>query len=205
MPEGFKKSKEADRECNLPFSCKIGQLDAELNVSVEPDPHGNGKGTHAHFHTIIMCPKIKIPDWPEPDRCQVTDETCPFWEPLGGYEREPDSRKWIYAQQFLHHVSSIEFSSTQLLSVSLMSKGFEIASELPDLSYANSTRFLRALGLVDNSTYKDLEGIRKERNKLAHDPEAYLTFQEQDLFELMLKSRSLAGLLKDRVSQFRTK
>lgn len=67
-----------------------------------------------------------------------------------------------------------------------MSKGFEIVSELPDLSYTNSTRFLHALGLIDNSTYKELEGIRKQRNKLDHDPGAHLTFQEQDLFELML-------------------
>ncbi len=203
--EWYKKSTEADRKYDAPFLCKVGQAEAEVHVYIEPDPHGDGQGTHAHFHTLIQCPRIKRVDYPEPDRCQITDETCPFWEPLGGYERKPDSRKWIYAQQFLHHVSTIEFSSTQLLSVSLMSKGFEITSELPDLSYATSTRFLHALGLIDNSTYKEIEGVRKQRNKLAHDPGAYLTFQEQDSFELMLKSRSLAGLLENRVSQFRTK
>jgi hypothetical protein len=203
--EWFKKSVEADRECDLSFLCKIGQVDAELNVSVEPDPHGDGTGRHAHFHTIIMCPKIKIPDAHEPDRCRVTDETCPFVEPLGGYERNPDSRKWIYAQQFLHHVSSIEFSGTQLLSASLMSKGIEIRSELPDLSFATGMRLLYALGLIDEPTHKNIAGLRKHRNKLAHDPRAYLTFQEQDLFELMLKSRSLAAFLESRVAQINAK
>lgn len=199
--EWFKKSKEADKECDVPFSCKVGQITAELNVCIEPDPHGDGKGTHAHFHTMILCPKIKIVDHPEPDRCQVTNETCPFVEPFGGYERDSDTRKWVYAQRFLHHVTFIEFYSMQLINVSLRSKGFKIEQEIPDLRYVDIIRFLRALALVDNPTYAELDGVRKKRNTLAHRPEEYLKFQEKELFELELKAQRLASFLNTRISE----
>jgi hypothetical protein len=87
--EWYKKAKESDVNVRIPFFCKVGQVEAILTIYIEPDPHGDGAGTHAHFHTPLLCPKTKIVEYPEPDRCQITDLTCPFWEPVGGYQRFP--------------------------------------------------------------------------------------------------------------------
>ena len=199
--EWFKESKEADVIQRVPFLCKIGQTEAYIYVHIEPDPHGDGKGTHAHFHAVPHCPKTKIVDYPEPDRCQVTDETCPFWEPLGGYERDPTTRKWVYAQQFLHYASFIEFYGMQLINISLRSKGFKLITELPDLKWADIVKFLRALDVIGTDIYSELNSIRKKRNKLTHHPEEYRGFEEKELFELMIKTQKLASLLYGKSKQ----
>jgi len=199
--EWYKKSMEADKNYDAPFFCKVGQVESEVRVYIEPDPHGDGKGTHAHFHTMIRCPKIKIVDFPEPDRCQVTDETCPFVAPFGDYERDSGARRWVYAQRFLHHVSFIEFYGMQLIYLSLISKGFKMAKELPDLRYVDIIRFLHALGLVNSTTCNELDDVRKQRNKLAHRPKAYRRFKEKELFELVSKAQKLAGFLGTRISE----
>lgn len=199
--EWYKKSKEADVTHRIPFFCKIGQVEAYIFVDVEPDPHGDGKGTHAHFHAVPHCPKTKIVDYPEPDRCQANDETCPFWEPLGGYERDSITRKWVYAQQFLHYASFIEVYGMQLINISLKSKGFKLIRELPDLKWADIIEFLCTLEVIGTDVYSELNNIRKKRNKLTHRPDEYKGFKEKELFELMIKTQKLANLLYGKSKQ----
>lgn len=64
----FNQAKKAQVRSTTPFLCRIGSVQAELNILIEPDPSGDGQGTLAHFHCGIHCPKIKSVDPPEPDR-----------------------------------------------------------------------------------------------------------------------------------------
>lgn len=193
----------SDRWSHIPFLCKIGQVQARLGVCVEPDPHGDGKGTHAHFHTVITCPKTKIVDWPEPDRCSVIDRTCPFWEPAGGYKRDETQRKWQYAHQLIHYSGYLEVYGIQLLSEALRFRGFEISGELPDLRFQEIIDFLSTLKLVDHELSSSLTKIRKVRNTLAHQPAAYQEFAEKELYELVLLAEDIADKLRNEVSNFK--
>lgn len=196
--EWYKKSKEADVIQRIPFLCKIGQTEAYIYVHIEPDPHGDGKGTHAHFHAVPHCPKTKIVDYPEPDRCQVTNETCPFWEPTGGYQRDATTRKWVYSQQFIHYLSLAEFYGNQLIITTLRAKGFKVTTELPDFRFVDIIKLLRALEIINNDVYKDLNELRGKRNKLVHHKKTYKEFEEKELFELTSKAQKLASLLYEK-------
>lgn len=196
--EWYKKSSEADITQTIPFFCKIGQVEAYIYVHIEPDPHGDEKGTHAHFHAVPHCPKTKIVDYPEPDRCQITDETCPFWEPTGGYQRDETTRKWVYSQQFIHYISLAEFYGNQLIITTLRAKGFKVTTELPDFKFVDIIKLLRALEIINNDVNKDLNELRRQRNKLVHRPEAYKEFEEKELFELTSKAQKLASLLYEK-------
>jgi uncharacterized protein YutE (UPF0331/DUF86 family) len=184
--------KEDDVNVHIPFQCKIGGVKATLGILIEPDPHSDGKGTHAHFHTTIICPKIKIVDYPEPDRCQITDETCPFWEPMGGYKRDPSSRKWLYAHHLIHSIASIEHTGTQLVNMIFEKEGLSLKNELRLIEL---NRLLLVSKLIDKRVYKQLEELRKVRNKLAHKPNAYLEFEEKKLFKLIEKANNTFSIL----------
>lgn len=199
--EWYKKAKESDVIVPTVFFCKIGQVQARLTMYIEPDPHGDGTGTHAHFHTPLACPKIKIVEYPEPDRCQVTDSTCPFWEPVGGYQRNVNTRKWVHAHRFLHQVSLIEFYSTQLLIVSFRSKGFKVTQNLPEIRLVDLIKLLRALEVLDDATCDELDDVRGKRNKLTHGPGAYLKYQEKVLYDLASKAEKLASFLSTKMSE----
>ena len=199
--EWYKKAKEFDVIVPTVFFCKIGQVQARLTMYIEPDPHGDGTGTHAHFHTPLVCPKIKIGEYPEPDRCQVTDSTCPFWEPVGGYQRNVNTRKWVHAHRFLHQVSLIEFYSTQLLIVSFRSKGFKVTQNLPEIRLVDLIKLLRALEVLDDATCDELDDVRGKRNKLTHGPDAYLKYQEKVLYDLASKAEKLASFLSTKMSE----
>lgn len=198
--EWYKKAKESDVIVRTAFFCKIGRVEAKLTMYIEPDPHGDGTGTHAHFHTPLLCPKTKIVEYPEPDRCQVTDRTCPFWEPVGGYQRDVNTRKWVYAHRFLHQASLTEFYSTQLLIASLRSKGFKLTQNLPEIRLVDLIKLLRALDVLDNATCSELDNVRDKRNKLAHGPDAYLKYQEKMLYDLASKAENLASFLRVKIT-----
>lgn len=190
--ENFKKSIEADIHDNIPFQCKIGNVIAELRILIESDPHGDGKGIHAHFHTTIQCPKIKIVDRPEPDRCQVTDETCPFWEPFGGYDRDSSSRKKVFFYKFLHSMTFVELYGTQLVYMIFQSKAIRLRH---DLRFIEITRLLMASDSISRDIYTKLEELRKKRNKLAHEPYKYLEFEENELFQLNGEANEITDVL----------
>ncbi len=199
--EWYKKAKESDVIVPTVFFCKIGQVQARLTMYIEPDPHGDGTGSHAHFHTPLVCPKIKIVEYPEPDRCKVTDSTCPFWEPVGGYQRNVNTRKWVYAHRFLHQVSLIEFYSTQLLIVSFKSRGFKVTQNLPEFRLVDLIKLLRALEVLDNATCAEFDNVRGKRNRLTHGPEAYHKYQEKVLYDLSSKAEKLASFLSTKMSE----
>jgi len=196
----FEQSGKADVSTTLLFFCKIGQTEAKLFILIEPDPHGDGKGTHAHFLNVVHCPKIKIVEFPEPDRCKVTDKTCPFIEPFGGHERDPQERKWLHAHRFIGNVSSIDFYGTQLIATALKAKGFRDESvdkhfnELR-LNFWQVIKLLRALDLIDEPTHKKISYIEKKRNRLAHYPDSYAEFGERELFRLSEDATELASKL----------
>ena len=152
--EKFKKSTRYDVEEDLCFQCLIGNTEASLGIVIEPDPHGNGKGVHAHFHTTLVCPHIQIVDFPEPDRCRITNETCRFITPLGRKERDPKLRKLKYANGLVQMVAFIEFHGSQLVNGILESKGLQTAKNVLRLVEIN--RILVAVSLIDKRTYQKL-------------------------------------------------
>lgn len=194
--EEYRRLAKDDVDVDIEFFCKVGQTTAKLSIYIEPDPLADGKGTHAHFHTMILCPKVKIVDFPEPDRCVVTDNTCTFVEPFGGLGRDEVSRKWECAHRFIHNATSIEINGKYLLSASLRSKGFDIQGELPELSYQRIIEFLFALRLIDKETFRKLDNIRRKRNELVHDLEAYMKFVEKELFDMTWEARQVANELR---------
>ena len=125
----LKKATKYDVRKSMRFHCLIGKTEATLSVIIEPDPHGDERGTHAHFHTVPMCPKIKIVDIPEPDRCQITNKTCPFIAPLGSSKRNPELRKLDYAYTIIQKMAFIEFYGSQLVNEILGSKGLTPAQD----------------------------------------------------------------------------
>jgi hypothetical protein len=160
MREGnFKAASEADAHVHIPFQCKTGNTPAELGILIEPDPHGVGNGTHAHFHTTILCPKINIVEAPEPDRCQVTNQTCNFWEPFGGYNRDPCLRKWLYAQRLIHTIARVEFYGTQLVNMIFKSKGLDMKG---DLRLVEINRLLMVANSISQGIYGKIEKLRKK-------------------------------------------
>ena len=117
-----KKMRARVRE-SIYFQCFLGKTEAILGILVEPDPHGDETGTHAHFHTTLICPNQKIVDVPEPDRCQITDRTCPFIAPCGSHERDPELRKRDYAHTIIRMMAFVEFYGEQLVNKILTTKG----------------------------------------------------------------------------------
>ena len=188
---------EFDVETIIPFQCQIGNVEAKIVVIIEPKPHGEIE--HAHFHTAITCPKIKMVHFPEPDRCQITDETCPFWEPKGGLKREPSTRKWLYAHQLIQVVASIELTGTQLMNMIFKNEGLSLKGD-PRLMELN--RLLIVSKLIDKDVYYQLEELRDVRNKLAHDPNKYLEFEEIYLFGLSFRAEKIDSFLRERIKKY---
>jgi len=192
--EKFKKSTRYDVDEDLRFQCLIGNTKAALGIFIEPDPAGNGKGIHAHFHTTMRCPNMKIVDFPEPDRCKITDETCPFIAPLGSYERDPKLRKWQYAYKLVQMVALIEFYGSQLVNEILVSKGLPRAKNALRLMEVN--RIMVASSLIGKRTYQKIDQLRRVRNKLAHDPRRYLEYKEKRLFTLLMEAQRLSDVIR---------
>jgi len=178
----LKRPSKYDVDVSIPFYCLIGKTKVTLSVLVEPDPHGDGKGTDAHFHTAVLCPYIKVVEIPELDRCRITDETCPFVTPLGSRLRSPEQRKSFYAHEIIRYAAFIEFYGTQLVNEKIF-KPLGLKG-VGNLRLVELNRILLASKLIDKKMYKRLEKIRSVRNKLAHEPNAFLRFSERELFKL---------------------
>jgi len=189
LREMYEKSIKHDVQTSIPFRCFIGKTKAILVVLIEPDPHGDGSGTHAHFHTAIVCPKLKVAKLPEPDRCQITDETCPFVAPLGSPWRHPEARKGIYAHEIIQSMALIEFYGTQVVNEKVFKP---LGLRKSFLKLAELSTLLVVANIINKDLFKKIERLRKVRNRLAHEPRAYLEFDERELFELSLEARSIA-------------
>lgn len=196
--EKLKKSARYDVSQDMRFHCLVGKTQVILSIMIEPDPHGDGKGTHAHFHTTILCPKMKIVDIPEPDRCQILNRTCPFIAPFGSHRRDPELRKFNYAHKIIHMMASIEFDGTQLLNILLTTKGLARTKENPRL--LELTRIMVVSDLINKEEFQKIDKLRKIRNKLAHGPKEYLKFSEKELFELSISAQELSNIIKRAVA-----
>lgn len=195
----MQKAHEYDRHTEINFHCFIGETEAILSMLLERDPHGDGKGTHAHFHTIIMCPKLKIVDYPEPDRCQVTEKTCPFIAPLGSPKRYSKLRKFDYAHTIIQMMAFVEFYGAQLVNSLFADKGLPPPRDNPRLS--ELSRIMVISHLIHDEDFRKINKLRKIRNKLAHRPKAYLSFSEKELFKLSREAQELSGSIRRTVEE----
>lgn len=186
----LKKAFQYDVEETLHFHCLIGKTDATLTIMIEPDPHGDEKGTHAHFHIAYFCTNLKIMDFPEPDRCRITDKTCPFIAPLGSDERYPERRKFGYASKIIQELAFIEFYGSQLVNEILEKKKQKPIGY--SLRVAELERILVVSDMIDVETYQTLDELRRLRNKLAHSPNEYLKFDEKELYDRSNKASTLS-------------
>jgi hypothetical protein len=190
-----RKATKYDVSTDIPFRCLIGKTDAELHIMIEPDPHGDERGTHSHFHALMMCPNMKIVDVPEPDRCKITDNTCPFIAPLGSDERNPELRKFRYANEIIQKIASIEFYGSQFVNEILRKK--KLAPIQYNLRVAELEKILVVSDLIDVETYRKVGILRRMRNKLAHSPKEYLKFSERDLYECSREADRLSYVFAD--------
>jgi len=186
----LKKITKYDIDRDIHFRCLIGKVDAIIGVMIEPDPHGDESGKHSHFHTTLLCPKIRIVDIPEPDRCQITNSTCPFIAPVGSDEVSPESRKLKLALAIIQEIAFIEFHGSQLVNLLLQKKKLEPIGY--SLKVAELEKILIISDLIDAKTYQKVGKLRKMRNKLAHSPNEYLKFTEKDLYDWSLEANKLS-------------
>jgi hypothetical protein len=195
----LRKITKYDKDEEIHFRCLIGKTEATLSISVEPDPHGDESGTHSHFHTVTMCPNMKIVDLPEPDRCRITDSTCVFIAPVGSDETSPERRKFRYANTIIQKIAFIEFYGSQLVNKILQKKKLEPIGY--SLRVAELEKILVISDLIDAKTYQKVGKLRKMRNKLAHSPNEYLKFTEKELYDWSLEadklSYAVAGMLEN--------
>ena len=183
LKEIKKDYEERDVKENIPFHCEIGDTQVYLMVHIEPKPHG--EVSHAHFHTAIICPKIKIVDVPEPDRCQITNRTCPFIQPLGPGRTERE-RKKSYLAEISRFATLIEYYGIEKISNKLSEEGRKISkNKLHMLRLFQINMLLHALGLVNQSTYSKLEKFREKRNELLHDKEKFIETREKELWLIL--------------------
>lgn len=183
------------------FQCLIGQIEAELGIMIEPDPIGDELGTYAHFHTTIHCPNIKIVNVPEPDRCQITNNTCPFIAPFSSHKRDPKLRKNTYAHEIIHRISLIEFYGSQIVNEVLKANGLK--ADIDNATIFTLIRMMKISKVIDKKMFYDLEKIRKIRNKLVHDPEKYLTYSERDLHKWSIESNEISNQIRNIVENIK--
>jgi hypothetical protein len=189
-----------DVENRTSFHCLTGHIKAELFLMIEPDPHGTESGKDGHFHIALICANARVPETPtEPDRCQITDDTCPFVGPVGPTDRDPKKRKFALANKIVQGVAFIDFFGSQILSSTLESKG-------PNKKLANSKVFelnksLLSSGIINTETFQVIDNLRKTRNVLAHDPEGYLKFTENQLYEFSRIAAQTASYLENRAQK----
>ena len=198
--EKLKKSTKYHVTKNIGFQCLIGKTKAILGIIIEPDPHGDEQGTHAHFHTTLICPNIKIVDIPEPDRCQITNRTCPLIAPLGSHKRDTELRKLDYAHTIIQMMAFIEFYGSQLVNIFLTTKGLPPTQS--NLRLVELARIMVISDLIDKEEFEKINRLRKVRNKLAHNPKEYLNFSEKELFELSMDARKLSNTVRKIVERF---
>jgi hypothetical protein len=191
----WKKAILYDVDKTIPFQCLIGKTQAKLCIMVEPDPHGDESGTHSHFHTVTMCPNMKIVDFPEPDRCRITDSTCPFIAPVGSDEVSPELRKFRYANIIIQKIAFIEFYGSQLVNEILHKK--KLTPIGYNLRVAELERIPVISDLIDAETYQKVGRLRRIRDKLAHSPKEYLKFTEKDLYKSSIEADKLSYVFVD--------
>ena len=189
----FKKTIQYDVHKIIGFRCPIGKTEAVIGIMIEPDPHGDESGTDSHFHSIASCPKMKIVDFPEPDRCSITDSTCPFTAPIDRDETNPEQRKFRYASTIIQKIAFIEVYGSQLVNEILKKKKLKPVS----IRVAELEKILVTSDLIDAEMYQKLGKLRHMRNEFAHSPNGHLKFTEKDLYDSSMEADKLSSVVAE--------
>lgn len=130
-----------DTRLNTEFFCEIGKTHAKMGITIEPSPHN--EPSHAHFHTFLLCPKARIVEVPELDRCMVTELPCPFQFPLGKLHSDKLSRQREYGIRILQYGAYFEYYATCKLINFLKASGVNMDGEkLPQMNLSQKIRLL---------------------------------------------------------------
>lgn len=183
------------------FRCPIGKTEAVIGIMIEPDPHGDESETDSHFHSIASCHKMKIADFPEPDRCNITDATCPFTAPIDSDETSSERRKFSYASTIIQKIAFIEVYGSQLVNEILKKKKLKPIS----IRVAELEKILVTSDLIDSETYQKLDKLRHMRNEFAHSPNRHLKFTEKDLYDSSMEADKLSSIVVGLLKKISTK
>lgn len=198
----YKKDQEVywaplDVTLNSEFFCEIGKIIANISITIEPAPHNNPD--HAHFHTVVMCPKVRIVESPEPDRCSVTELPCPFWQPVGKRFVDKLSRQREYGLRILQYGAYFEYYATQKLINYLKEKGVDLNEKrLPQMPLGEKIRLLYSMNIINNTTYSKIVEVKKERDKLAHEAKpfhALYDLEDKRAMEIIRKAEECLNIL----------
>jgi uncharacterized protein YutE (UPF0331/DUF86 family) len=122
----------------------------------------------------------------------VTGVTCAFWEPIGGYERDATSRKWIFAHRLIQEMASIEFYGKQLINL-------VTAKSNDKLVLAKVIDKLKMLQIINSEDQFILKKMCSTRNQLAHNPLEYVNIEEKTLFEQSENAQRISDNLIDKL------
>lgn len=165
---------------------------------IEPSPHN--KPSHAHFHSSLICPKARIVEVPEPDRCMVTELPCSFQSPLGKLHNDKLSRQREYGIRILQYGAYFEYYTTRKLIDSLKTSGINIdQKKLPNMGLGHKISLIHALNIIDNSTFSKLMSVKKERDKLAHEAKPFHSLYELEdkrAMEIIRKAEECMEVLR---------
>jgi hypothetical protein len=186
-----------DVRSELNFFCEIGEVKALVGLHVEPAPHGDP--SHGHLHVSLLCEKVCIPDFPEPDRCSLTNRTCPFQLEFGHHLLHEESRKKDYANQILLSSAHIEYYGAIRLRRYHDSQGLSFNQRKLNLS--RIIQLLKTNGLIDPVTYAELVRLKDCRNRLAHQVDALEKYTEQELYSFTVRAQKLIDTMRTTQSQ----
>jgi len=154
-----------DVHIDTDFFCEVGKTFVHMMIMIEPNPMKHP--LHGHFHTTIICPKTRIVESPESDRCIVTELPCTFQFPVSKTFEDKITRQKEYGIQILQYGAYIEYYGSIKLKEELKRKGINAdMKKMPHLDLDDIIRLLFAYGFIDNDTHSKLIELKKERNKL---------------------------------------
>lgn len=187
-----------DVQIDTQFFCEIGKTYVRMMVMIEPAPCD--KPNYCHFHTTIMCPKTRIVEPPEPDRCAITELPCRFQTPLSKSFSDKLSRQKEYGLRILQYGAYFEYYIQTKLLGCLKRKGVEVnMKRFPRMTLDGKIRLLYSLNLIDSETYSKLIEVKNERNKLAHEAKPYhalYDLEDEKAMEIIRKAEECLEILR---------
>ena len=187
-----------DVHIDTEFFCEIGKTYVRMMVLIEPAPHDNP--SHCHLHTTIMCPKTRIVEIPEPDRCVITELPCNFQSPLSKFFEDKLSRQKEYGIRILQYGAYFEYYASTKLLECLKRKGIEVdMKRFPRMTLGGKIRLLYAMNLIDDETYSKLMEVKRERDKLAHEAKPYHSLydlEDNRAMEIIRKAEECLEILR---------
>lgn len=183
---------QGDIRSEIDFFCQVGRVNASVGILVEPAPHKDP--SHGHLHVSLLCEKLLIAVFPEPDRCSVTNRTCRFQSAFGHHILYEESRKKDYANEIILAAAHIEYYGAARLRTHRSSRRQPFDHERASLR--EIIRALKDSRLIDDETHTELLDLKECRNRLAHDTDVLQRYSEQDLYSFVLRARKLIDVLR---------